>query len=144
MPRVYALADAANERYLAIVLLAAFTSLRWDGQVALRRSDVDIPARTVWVARKLHERHGGGFVFSPPKPAAGLNMLAADAGANIREPMDRMGHSTSRAGLVHLHGSNERQQAIAGVLSRQAAVGLGRVTGKPSGTPRPRQRRPVS
>jgi integrase len=37
------------------------------------------------------------------------NMLAADAGANHRELMDRMGHSTNRAAMVYLHGSNERQ-----------------------------------
>lgn len=36
--------------------------------------------------------------------------------------------------MVYLHGSNERQQAIAEVLSRQAAAQLGRVTGKSSGT----------
>ncbi len=36
------------------------------------------------------------------------NMLAADAGANLRELMDRMGHSTSRAAMVYLHGSDER------------------------------------
>ena len=211
--QVYALADAADERYRALVLLAAFTSLRWGELAALRRSDIDIQARTVQVARQLNERHGGGFAFSSPKSeagqrivaipelvtpdlalhvmtharpgddglvftspgggplrhtnfrrrfwvpalrAAGLppihfhdlrhtgNMLAADAGANLRELMDRMGHSTSRAAMVYLHGSNERQQAIADVLSRQAATQLGRVTGKPSGTQRARRRRPAS
>jgi hypothetical protein len=50
-------------------------------------------------------------------------MLAADAGANLSELMDRMGHSTSRAAMVYLHGSNERQQAIADDLSRQAGSG---------------------
>jgi hypothetical protein len=45
-------------------------------------------------------------------------MLAADAGANLRELMDRMGHSTTRAATVYLHGGNERQQAIADELSR--------------------------
>jgi hypothetical protein len=45
-------------------------------------------------------------------------MLAANAGANLRE---RMGHSTTRAATVYLHGSTERQQAIADELSRQTA-----------------------
>ena len=54
------------------------------------------------------------------------NMLAADAGANLRELMERMGHSTTRAATVYLHGGNERQQAIADELSRQAAEQLGR------------------
>jgi integrase len=204
---------SSRKRYRALVLLAAFTSLRWGELAALRRSDIDIQARTVQVARQLHERHGGGFAFSPPKSeagqrtvavpelitpdlaahvmsharpgddglvfpspgggplrhtnfrrrfwapalrAAGLppthfhdlrhtgNMLAADAGANLRELMDRMGHSTSRAAMVYLHGSNERQQAIADELSRQAAEQLGRSTAKPSGTQRARRRRKVS
>jgi hypothetical protein len=41
------------------------------------------------------------------------NMLAADAGANLRELMDRMGHSTTHAATVYLHASDERQQAVA-------------------------------
>ena len=47
------------------------------------------------------------------------NMLAADAGANLRELMERMGHSTTRAATVYLHGGTERQQVIADELSRQ-------------------------
>jgi integrase len=213
VPQVYARADAIDGRYRVPVLLAALTSLRWGELAALRRSDIDIQARTVWVARQLHERHGGGFVFSPPKSeagqrtvaipelitpdlashivtharpgddglvftspcggplrhtnfrrrfwvpglhAAGLpsthfhdlrhtgNMLAAAAGAHLRELMDRMGHSTSRAAMAYLYGSNERQQAIAEVLSRRAAAQLGRVTGKSSGTQRARRRRSAS
>jgi len=35
--------------------------------------------------------------------------------------MDRMGYSTTRAAIGYLHGSDERQQAIADKLSRQAA-----------------------
>jgi hypothetical protein len=57
---------------------------------------------------------------------------AADAGANLRELMDRMGHSTNRAAMVYLHGSNERQHAIADELSSQAAEHLGRSAAKPS------------
>jgi hypothetical protein len=36
--------------------------------------------------------------------------------------MDRMGHASSRAALIYLHGSDERQRAIASnldVLARQ-------------------------
>ena len=60
------------------------------------------------------------------------NMLAADAGANLRELMQRMGHSTTRAATVYLRGGTERQQAIADELSRQAALQLGRSAGKRS------------
>lgn len=31
--------------------------------------------------------------------------------------MDRMGHSTTRAALIYLHGSDQRQQEIAQALS---------------------------
>lgn len=67
-------------------------------------------------------------------------MLAADAGANLRELMERMGHATTRAATVHLHGGTERQQAIADELSRQAAEQPGRSTAKRSGTQRARHR----
>ena len=213
VPQVYALATAMDERYRALVLLAAFSSLRWGELAALRRSDIGIQARTVRVVRQLNERDGGGFAFGPPKSEAGVrvvaipelitpdlaahvvtyarpgddglvftspgggplrhtnfrrrfwvpavaaaglspihfhdlrhtgNMLAADAGANLRELMDRMGHSTTRAATVYLHGGTERQQAIADEVTRQAAEQLGRSKTKPSGTQRARRRRPAS
>jgi integrase len=72
----YALADAADERYHALVLLAALTSLRWGELAALRRTDIDIQARTVRVTRQLNERHGGGFAFSPPKSESGQRIVA--------------------------------------------------------------------
>ena len=40
------------------------------------------------------------------------NTLTADEGANLRELMDRMGHSSTRAALIYLHSSNARQRAI--------------------------------
>jgi integrase len=52
------------------------------------------------------------------------NTLSANAGANLRELMDRMGHSSPRAALIYLHGSDERQQAIAAALSQRAAAEL--------------------
>ena len=71
-------------------------------------------------------------------------MLAAGAGANLRELMDRMGHSTARAAMVYLHGSDERQQTIAEALSKKAAGELGRSKTMPSGTQRARRRRTAS
>jgi integrase len=52
------------------------------------------------------------------------NTLSANAGANLRELMDRMGHSSPRAALIYLHGSDERQHAIAAALSQRAAAEL--------------------
>lgn len=72
------------------------------------------------------------------------NQLAADAGANLRELMDRMGHSTTRAAMAYLHGSDERQQAIAGALSRQTTDALKRSSSGRTGTQRARRRRRAS
>jgi len=58
--------------------------------------------------------------------------------------MERMGHSTTRAATVYLHGGTERQQAIADELSRQAAEQLGRSKTRPSGTQRAPRRRAAS
>jgi hypothetical protein len=46
------------------------------------------------------------------------NNLAADAGAGLRELMERMGHSTTRAALTYLHASDQRQRVIAEALSK--------------------------
>lgn len=58
------------------------------------------------------------------------NTLSANAGANLRELMERMGHSTTRAAMIYLHSTSERQHAIAAMVSdrtraelAQAAVG---------------------
>jgi hypothetical protein len=40
--------------------------------------------------------------------------------------MDRMGHSTTRAAMVYLHGSDQRQQVIADALGKRAAKDLER------------------
>ncbi len=183
--QVYQLAGAVHQRYRALVLLAAFGSLRWGEVTALRRSDIDVGSGAVRIERQLAEARGGGFAFSAPKSAAGKrtvylpatiaaelrshldqftgpaadalvftstrgkpirhshfrqrvwrpaiealgvtdvhvhdlrhagNVLSAAAGASLRELMDRMAHASSRAALIYLHGSDERQRAIASNL----------------------------
>ncbi len=71
VPEVYALADAVGARYRALVLLGVFGSLRWGELAALRRSDIEIQARTVRISRRLSEQRGGDFAFGPPKSHAG-------------------------------------------------------------------------
>lgn len=206
--QVFALADAIDPRYRALVLLAVFASLRWGEVAALRRCDIDITTRTVRVERQLAERSGGGFAFAVPKSdagqrlvvvpeviaadlsahlaayaapdsdgllftnrsggplrhsnfrrrvwlpalaAAGLpaihvhdlrhtgNHYAAGSGATLRDLMDRMGHSTTRAALIYLHGSTDRQQAIAERLNRDARRELDRTVPRRSGTQRARK-----
>ncbi len=72
------------------------------------------------------------------------NVLAANAGANLRELMDRMGHASARAALLYLHGSDERQQAIAAALSKRAAAELEGTRQRSSGTQRARRRATAS
>jgi integrase len=203
---VVALVEVMPERYRALVLLAAFGSLRWGELAALRRCDVDVEQGTVQVERSLTELAGGGYLCGPPKSAAGKrvvvvpavirpaladhiatftasqpdalvftsptgallrdgnfrrrvwrpalvkaglsgthfhdlrhtgNTLTATARASLRELMDRMGHSSPRAALIYLHGSDARQRAIADGLSRLVEGELqGRIQGRPKGAPR--------
>jgi len=76
-------------------------------------------------------------VWLPALAAAGLadlhfhdlrhagNVLAAAAGANLRELMERMGHSTARAAIVYLHSTDERQRKVADALGDPARAELG-------------------
>jgi integrase len=52
------------------------------------------------------------------------NTFTANAGANLRELMDRMGHSSARAALIYLHGGDQRQRAIADAVSDMAQEAL--------------------
>ena len=197
--QVYVLADAVGIRYRALVLLAAFASLRWSELAALCPEDIDLAARTVRVTRQISYQRGGGHSFIPPKSRAGRrvvsfpdliapdlrkhldgpgasavlvftspeglplrysnfyrrtwmpavaavgldgvhfhdlrhtgNQFSAEAGANLRELMERMGHDSTRAASIYLHSSPARQQAIADQVSRNARKALGK--SKRSGT----------
>ncbi|MEV8634818.1 tyrosine-type recombinase/integrase [Streptosporangium sp. NPDC051023] len=64
------------------------------------------------------------------------NTLAANAGASIRELMERMGHSSTRVAMIYQHPTDERQREMARKID-----GLAR--GAPqggSGTQRARKR----
>jgi integrase len=52
------------------------------------------------------------------------NTLTADAGASLRELMDRMGHSSTRAALIYQHSSDERQRKLADAIGQAARVAL--------------------
>ena len=54
------------------------------------------------------------------------NNLVAEAGATIRELMDRMGHASSRAALIYLHSSPDRQRALADAIAARTLNDLGR------------------
>jgi len=93
-------------------------------------------------------------VWAPALAAVGLegvhihdlrhtgNQFTADAGANPRELMARMGHDSPRAALIYLHSSDERQRALAEAVAKAARSELAKSkkgkTGRPSGTRRAR------
>jgi integrase len=64
------------------------------------------------------------------------NTLTAEAGANLRELMERMGHRSTRAAMIYLHSTSERQRALADTLGALVATKLksGRADSKASGT----------
>jgi integrase len=73
------------------------------------------------------------------------NTLTADAGANLRELMERMGHNSTRAALVYLHSTSDRQRTIADAVgtAARAALSNGQIPkggGAPSGTKVARRR----
>jgi hypothetical protein len=53
--------------------------------------------------------------------------------------MDRMDHSTAKAAMIYLHGSDERQRSIADAISRRATSDFQPQAPNPSGTQRARQ-----
>jgi integrase len=87
-------------------------------------------------------------VWLPALAAAGLpeihfhdlrhtgNVLAASAGASLKELMARMGHASTRAALLYLHDTDDRQRAIATAVSDLAARNSGSLIARPAVTRR--------
>jgi integrase len=78
--QVYMLADAMPARFRALILVAAFSGLRWGELAALRRSDVDLAAGTVRVPRKLAALRNR-MEFGPPKSEASNRTVTLPAAA---------------------------------------------------------------
>ncbi len=68
-----------DTRFRALVLLAAFASLRWGEVTALRRCDIDMAAGTVRVRAAFTERSNGQMILGPPKSRAGLRTVSVPA-----------------------------------------------------------------
>jgi integrase len=84
----------------------------------------------------LRHSHFRLRVWLPALAASGLdvhfhdlrhtgNALVAEAGANLRELMERMGHSTSRAALIYLHSTSDRQHKLADAVAARVQAELG-------------------
>ena len=64
------------------------------------------------------------------------NLLVAAAGANLRELMERMGHSSSRAALIYLHSTNDRQRTLADAIAERTRSELGKMPDRGTGVAR--------
>jgi integrase len=74
--QVFALSDALGERWVALILLAAFGGLRWGELAALRRGSINMETGTVSVMEAFAELDGGRLVLGPPKTDAGVRTVA--------------------------------------------------------------------
>ena len=77
--QVLELASVVPPRYRVLVLLAAFTSLRYGELAALRRRDIGPGAESVMVRHTLVERQSGRVEFGPPKSEAGRRTVTVPA-----------------------------------------------------------------
>ncbi len=59
----------------------------------------------------------------------------AEAGANLRELMERMGHASSRAALIYLHSTQDRQRILADAISERTRKELEAAVRHECGTP---------
>lgn len=70
--QAWALADAVEPRFRAIVLLAAFGGLRLGGLLGLTWSSLDLLHSTVTVRVQRQQLNSGKWVTGPPKTDAGI------------------------------------------------------------------------
>jgi len=68
------------------------------------------------------------------------NQFTAEAGANPKELMTRMGHDSPRAALIYLHSSGKRQRQLADAVGKAARAELAKSKKNRSGTPKARGR----
>ncbi|MDS1271581.1 hypothetical protein RIF23_14900 [Lipingzhangella sp. LS1_29] len=85
-----------------------------------------------WLSLKESEIARHEWV-DPDAGAVPFEDYAAEAGASLRELMNRMGHSSTRAALVYLHARDDRARDIADALGDRAADELKRSNGVTDG-----------
>ena len=73
---VASLAARVPSRYVAMVMLTTYASLRWGEVTALRRVDIDLDSCTVTVTRAHVQLSQGGIVTGPLKSRAGRRVVA--------------------------------------------------------------------
>jgi integrase len=110
-----------------------------DLRAHLRSVPAGAPAFTSAEGTALSNTNFRRRVWVPALAATGLagvhihdlrhagNQFTADAGANTRELMVRMGHDSERAALIYLHSSDKRQRALADAVGKAARAELAKV-----------------
>ncbi|MEU0411169.1 hypothetical protein ABZ307_25580 [Streptomyces griseorubiginosus] len=73
---VFTVADSIAPRYRLLVLLAAFTGLRFGEPASLRRRDVDTENTAFMVRRSQAEMQTGALFDKAPKSEAGVRPVA--------------------------------------------------------------------
>jgi len=101
VPEVYAVADAIHPRWRALVLLAAFTTLRFGELAALRRRDIDREERALWVRRNQAELNNGKLYDKAPKSRAGFRPVAFPAEI-VPDLVEHLAHFAGRGPDGHL------------------------------------------
>ena len=111
----------------------------WRDGSQLRRQRTLTPRRSTSLAENLAGTHLHDLRHTG-------NQFTADAGANPRELMARMGHDSPRAALIYLHSSTERQRDLANQVGKNAKAALRKPVAKPkrSGTRVARNQRNAS
>jgi integrase len=74
--QVEQLYDAIDDRFKAMVLLAAWCSPRLGEILALTRRDIDVKAGTVRIDKAESQLQGGERIIGPPKTKAGVRTVA--------------------------------------------------------------------
>jgi integrase len=108
--QVFALADRMPARFRALVLVTAFTSLRWGEVTALRRCDVAEDASWVRVSFAHTEIVGRGIVVGPPKSRAGVRTVVVPKA--IRPELLAHMRAFTAKGSTALIFTGEKEKAI--------------------------------
>ncbi len=74
--QVASLAGEIDPRYRSMVLLATWAGLRFGEAAGLRRSDIDVTARTLRIERQMQELKSGELVEGLPKTEAGRRLVS--------------------------------------------------------------------
>ena len=133
LAQVQALAGTVDDRWRALILMAAWTGLRIGELAALRREDLDLEGGTVTVKTAVVDVIGEARTYGPPKSAAGKRKVAIPPhiiGALEQHMKDLRPTRRSRAGLRRRQGRPHPAQQLlvqsleAGGRGRRSARGL--------------------